>query len=179
MRIHADRRPVEGSRLPHARRLRSRSGARDVERLQGVPDHRFRIPGRRTRAGVARQSALYLRLQANAASRSLRPRVLAEHDQGKANRVHRHFSGRSVALPLLPRNVQAGSADCARTEEDGRRQSPEGVFARHRLFRWQLPDPQWQGRLSWFGAVREGLGRPGGRFTRTGRGFLRQAHRQG
>ena len=53
LRIHPDQRSAAHPRLPDARRLRQRSGARNGERAARLPHHRFRLSAGRTGTGAA------------------------------------------------------------------------------------------------------------------------------
>ena len=97
------RRAAAHPRLPHARRLRQRSGAGNRQRAARLPDHRFRFPAERPGAGAAHQPSVQLRFPAHRRSGDVRPRLLdaAQRTRKAPNFIENFISDPSICRLYL------------------------------------------------------------------------------
>ena len=111
--------PAARAGISHARRLRLRSGARNRQRHARLPDHRFRISAGRTGTGAAHQSAVRVRLQADAGADPLRSGLLAfgEGEQAEGGEFIDYFIGDPSFAACTwgsPSSIPPTAESCAR-----------------------------------------------------------------
>ena len=112
LRVHADQRPAAHARLPDARRLRQRSGARNGERARAPssrPIRDFRWPN--WKQALRTDKPFSYDYHPASATILYTPDYWLSAQGEDTGRFHRRLSGRPRAVPLLSGHVEAGSGN--------------------------------------------------------------------